>query len=213
MIKAAMKKLFSLILVLMAFVSASAQGYYTQYYADKGLIKEAQEWMASGAWRNGFTAASPHPSVNAVEFYTQYKKNPRQWEALFQYLSHTDLLALTRGRHKIPGSDLTISVEDDVNRPLNEQRSESHYHHIDFQYVVKGVERFGIIDHFTSKANCAYTPDVIHYDYDVKKARFMDSNTKQFFIFFPGDWHIAKINNDTNDQNIRVVVIKVDYIK
>jgi biofilm protein TabA len=36
----------------------------------------------------------------------------------------------------------------------------------------------------------------------------------KFFLFFPGDWHIAKVSTPTQeDQNIRVVVVKVDYIK
>lgn len=106
---------------------------------------------------------------------------------------------------------MTVSVEDSKNDPLLRRQSESHYHHIDFQYVVKGIERFGIIEHNSSKPNCEYKPDVIHYDYDRSLARFYDSTPDEFFIFFPSDWHIAKVANDTNDQNIRVIVIKVDY--
>ena len=100
-----------------------------------------------------------------------------------------------------------------MNGELDKRQSESHYHHIDFQFVVKGVERFGIIDHYTSKPNCKYRPDVIHYDYNLGKARFYDSTPRKFFIFFPSDWHIAKVNTPiTADQNIRVVVVKMDYI-
>jgi len=53
---------------------------------------------------------------------------------------------------------------------------------------------------------------VVHYWYDQKRARFFDSEPDEFFIFFPGDWHIAKVANDTSDQKIRVIVVKVDYI-
>lgn len=166
----------------------------------------------SGEWRNGFVQAKPHSSVNLVDFYLQYQKNPAQWKALFEYLSHTDLLAISKGKHKIPGTQLVVSVEDSQNGPLAKRRSESHNHHIDFQYVVKGTERFGIIDHYTSIPNSKYRPDVIHYDYQVEKSRFYDSNPDEFFIFFPRDWHIAKVENDTNDQQIRVIVIKVDYM-
>ena len=60
-------------------------------------------------------------------------------------------------------------------------------------------------------SNCKYRPDVIHYDYDRRKARFFDSTPGEFFIFFPRDWHIAKIATDDEDQTIRVIVIKVDY--
>ena len=192
--------------------SCCKRGYYTQYYGDKPeLIKEAKAWAESGIWRNGFDKAKPHHSVNLVDFYLQYQKNPQQWQALFDYLAKTDLLSIPKGKHKIPGSDLVVSVEDSKNEPLEKRRSESHHKHIDFQYVVKGTERFGVIDHYSSTPNCKYRPDVIHYDYDRQKARFYDSNPGEFFIFFPRDWHIAKVATDGGDQTIRVIVIKVDY--
>ena len=89
------------------------RGYYTQYYGDKPeLIKEAIAWTESGIWRNGFDKAKPHSSVNLADFYLQYQKNPQQWQALFDYLAKTDLLSIPKGKHKIPGSDLLVSVED-----------------------------------------------------------------------------------------------------
>ena len=192
--------------------SCCKRGYYTQYYGDKPeLIKEAKAWAESGIWRNGFDKAKPHSSVNLVDFYLQYQKNPQQWQALFDYLAKTDLLSIPKGKHKIPGSDLVVSVEDSRNEPLEKRRSESHNKHIDFQFVVKGTERFGVIDHYTSTPNCKYRPDVIHYDYAPQKALFYDSNSVEFFIFFPRDWHIAKVVTDGEDQTIRVIVIKVDY--
>lgn len=188
--------------------------YYTQYYGNNPqLVEEAHKWLASGEWRNEFDKANAHASVNAVDFYLQYKKNPQQWKALFAYLAKTDLTTLAKGKYPIPGSNLTVSVEESQNAPLAKRRSESHNHHIDFQYVVKGTERFGIIDHYTSTPNCRYKPDVIHYDYDKEKTRFYDSTPGEFFIFFPRDWHIAKIANDTDDQHIKVIVIKVDYVE
>ncbi len=189
----------------------TSKGYYTQYYNDTTLQAKAKEWVESGTWRKGFLKANPHESVNLVDFYLQYQKNPTQWEALFEYLAKTDLLTLSKGKHSIPGTTLTVSVEDSENEPLDKRQSESHNHHIDFQYVVKGVERFGIIDHYTSTPNSRYRPDVIHYDYDPTRTLFYDSTPDKFFIFFPRDWHIAKVANDTEDQNIRVIVIKVDY--
>lgn len=192
--------------------SCCKRGYYTQYYGDKPeLIKEAKAWAESGIWRDGFDKAKPHSSVNLVDFYLQYQKNPQQWQALFDYLAKTDLLSIPKGKHKIPGSDLVVSVEDSKNEPLEKRRSESHNKHIDFQYVVKGTERFGVIDHYTSTPNCKYRPDVIHYDYAPQKTRFFDSTPGEFFIFFPRDWHIAKVATDGEDQTIRVIVIKVDY--
>ena len=186
---------------------------YTNEYSDKKLVKKAQKWLKKGEWRQGFKGADPHKSVNVVDFYLQYQKNPEQWTKLFKYLAQTDLLALPKGKLPIEGSDLVISVEDSENGPLEKRNSESHYHGIDFQYCVKGTERFGIIDHTTSTPKDEYKKDVIHYNYDKDRALFYDSTPDKFFIFFPGDWHIAKINNDTDDQTIRVCVIKVRWVE
>lgn len=204
-----------LVASLIVTLSATAQSresspYYTKHYPSE-VVKKAKKWLKEGQWRQGFVAADADKSVNVAEFYTQYQKNPEQWTALFKWLARTDLLSLSKGRHPIEGTSLTASVEDDTNGELSTRQSESHYHHIDFQYVVKGSERFGIIDHKTSKPNCKYRPDVIHYDYDLERTKFIDSRPDRFLIFFPCDWHIAKVKTDKADQNIRVVVIKVDY--
>lgn len=193
-------------------LNLNAQGYYTKYCADKQLQKQAQAWLKKGEWRNGFTKADAHETVNAVEFYTQYKKNPEQWKKLFEWCQNTDLAALPKGRVPIPGTTMVASVEDDHNRDLRTLKPESHVRHIDFQYVVKGCERFGLVDHYSSKVSVPYRPDVVNYSYDASKAKFYDGDASKFFIFFPGDWHIAKVKTDKNDQNIRVVVIKVDYM-
>lgn len=211
-----MKKRNLVLAASIAFCSlVNAQsGYYTREFKDKKLNEMAQLWIKSGVWRHDFDKASPHSSVNAVDFYTQYEKNKEQWRAMFRWLADTDLLTIPAGKHPIPGTNLVASVEDSQNGPLAKRNSESHYHHIDFQYVVKGVERFGIIDHQTSEPKDTYKPDVIHYNYDVKKVRFYDSTPDKFFIFFPSDWHIAKVETPkTVNQNIRVIVVKLDYVE
>ena len=207
------KSIFTLLLLLSSALSFAQRGYYTRYYSDKALNAEARAWMESGQWRGTFTKARPHSSVNATDFYLQFQRNPEQWNALFRWLAETDLLTVAAGKHPIEGTSLVASVEDSQNGPLEKRNSESHHHHIDFQYVVKGIERFGIIDHYTSKPKDKYRPDVVHYDYDTTLTRFYDSNPEEFFIFFPSDWHIAKVNNDSQDQTIRVIVIKVDYVE
>jgi len=111
------KIIFSIALLLSASLATSAQenkskGYYTQYYGNNPqLIKEAEAWAASGAWQNGFTKARPHHSVNLVDFYLQYQKNPEQWKALFEYLAKTDLLSIPGGKHKIPSTSLVVMLQ------------------------------------------------------------------------------------------------------
>ncbi len=208
-----MKKIITLMVLLLGFVAAGAQGVYTKEITDSKLLKTSNKWLRKGAWRNGFMQASPHSSVNIAEFYSQYRKNQSQWDAMFQWLAAHDLLTIEKGKHPIEGTSLVVSVEDSKNQPLEKRKSESHYKHIDFQYVVKGTERFGIIDHVTSRPNTEYRPDVMHYDYDATLARFYDSTPDSFFIFFPDDWHIAKIENEGTEQTIRVIVVKLDYVE
>lgn len=173
---------------------------------------DAQKWTLSRTWSNGFNAL-PDVCTNLKEFQNQYNKNQAQWDAMFKWLATHDLQTIPAGRHPIEGTSLVASVEDSQNAPLEKRGSESHYHHIDFQYVVKGTERFGLLDHATSYPNCAYKPDFISYDYDVAKTTFIDSTPGRFFLFFPSDWHIAKIATDSGSQVIRVIVVKLDYIQ
>lgn len=208
-----MKRLISVIALAMFGMSiASAQSVYTRQTDDVCLRQKADKWVKKGSWRKGFQKAMPSRTVNAVDFYEQYRKNPEQWKAMFRWLQETDLMALPKGKHPIPGTTMVASVEDSENGILEKRQSESHYKHIDFQWVVKGTERFGIIDHLSSKPNCDYKPDVIHYNYDLAKARFYDSAPDRFFLFFPDDWHIAKVATELPSQTIRVIVVKLDYL-
>lgn len=211
-----MKKLISILFLfsfcsLVSFSAEPENTVYTKVCTDKKLIKKAKKWAKKGSWRNGFTKASPDETVNLVEFYTQYQKNPQMWDAMFKWLATHDLLTIEKGKHPIEGTNLVVSVEDSENGPLEKRNSESHYHHIDFQWVVKGVERFAILDHTSSTPKTEWKPDVIRYNYDAQKAKFIEPAHDRFVLFFPSDWHIAKINNDSSDQNIRVIVVKLDY--
>lgn len=206
-------QLISILLAASPLLAMADGGVYTRQCDDKSVVEKSRQWIESGIWRNGFDKADPHESVNAVDFYEQYSKNKEQWDAMFKWLAETDLLEIPGGKHPIEGTSLVVSVEDSENRPLEKSRTESHRQKIDFQYTVKGTERFGIIDHETSTPNCEYRPDVIRYDYEVDKTRFYDSTPDKFFLFFPEDWHIAKVANDTDDQTIRVIVVKIDYVE
>lgn len=177
--------------------------------------ENARKWVKSGVWRNGFTKASPDKTVNLEEFYSQYHKNPDQWKALFQWLATTDLLAISAGKHPIPGTTLVASVEDSKNEPLEKRNTESHRKKIDFQYVVRGTEGFALLDHASSTVTMPYNEkkDLIRYDYVKEKTHFFSPKAGKFIIFFPSDWHIAKVETKKKDQDIRVIVIKVDYIE
>lgn len=206
-----MKKIFYVLTVILLTVMGS-MNTYARSGKKANAYTDALNWTMQRSWSNGFKAL-PDVCTNLVEFKTQYEKNKAQWDAAFKWLATHDLLTIEKGRHKIEGTDLVASVEDSKNDPLAKRGTESHYYHIDLQYVVKGNERFGLLDHATSKPNREWKPDIITYDYQVDKTMFVDSTPERFFLFFPCDWHIAKIETDKPDQTIRVIVIKLDYVK
>lgn len=199
-----MKRIITILMLAVCTITLSAQ----DNQADK-------QWLKQGLWRNGFNGAKPHKSLNATEFHTQYTKNRQQWETLFQWLRDTDLQAIPKGKHPIPNSTLTASVEDSQNLPLAKRNTESHKKKIDFQLVVRGTEGFALLDHASSTVSVPYDEkkDVMRYTYDPSKTHFFDVKAGQFVIFFPCDWHIAKVETKKKDQNIRVIVVKMDYIE
>ena len=176
---------------------------------------DACSWSKSRAWANGFTQGKPHKSVNVEEFWSQYHKNPNQWYTLFTWLRDTDLQAIPKGKHPIPNSTLVASVEDSSNQTLEKRNTESHKKKIDFQLVVRGTEGFALLDHASSTVSVPYDEqkDVMRYAYDKDKTDFFNVKAGQFVIFFPSDWHIAKVATRKKDQNIRVIVVKMDYIE
>lgn len=210
-----MKKLMKVALfaAIMGAQQISAQTYTNNY--PKALDKIAAKWMKKGEWKNGFTKAVPAPTVNVTEFYIQYHKNPQQWKALFEWLENTDLLTIPGGRQTIPGTSLTVSVEDSENwcsdADLKDGKgSESHWEKIDFMYVVKGKEGFCRLDHETSTPKAPYKPDRLEYIFDSNRLQRFESIEGTFNIFFPCDWHIAKVKTSEDSQKLRMLVVKMN---
>lgn len=195
------------ILTMMALLAMTA-GMLAQ-------TKSEKQWMKKGTWTEGFTKAKAHKTLDISEFYTQYHKNTEQWQTLFRWLRDTDLTAIPKGRHPIPNSTLVASVEDSENGPLEKRNTESHRKKIDFQIVVRGTEGFALLDHESSTVSQPYNEkkDVMRYNYVKEKTHFFDVRAGQFVIFFPTDWHIAKVETKKKDQQIRVIVVKMDYVE
>ena len=199
-----MKKIITSLMLVFLTLTISAQS-----------SKEVRQWIKMGEWRNGFNKANPHKTLNINEFYTQYQKNTNQWNTLFQWLRDTDLEAIPKGKHPISNSTLVASVEDSENSPLDKRNTESHKKKIDFMVVVKGTEGFALLDHASSTISVPYDDkkDVMRYQYDKNKTHFFHFKSGQFVIFFPSDWHIAKVQTKKKDQKIRVIVVKMDYVE
>lgn len=204
-----LKTIMALLLAVLCTQAAGARNK-----TKKTSDKKVAAWVAKGEWQNGFDAM-PDTTVNLQEFYSQYHKNKKEWDAAFRWLAETDLLNIPKGKLMIPGTNIRASVEDSSNEPLEKRKTESHRKKIDFMYVVRGTEGFMLLDHDSSRPNCEYSEekDVIRYDYQKEKSLFFTSTPKRFVICFPSDWHIAKVETPLEDQSLRVIVLKIDYVE
>lgn len=210
-----MRKLSIIIALLMISIGVNGQKYTNDYPSQ--LKKIAARWVKKGEWKNGFTKAVPAPTVNLVEFYLQYHKNPKQWQDLFKWLEDTDLLSLPSGKQPISGTNLTVSVEDSENWCSDDdlkagKGSESHYENIDFMFVVNGKEGFCRLDHETSVPKADYRKDRVEYTFDASRLERFESIPGTFNIMFPCDWHIAKVKTSESSQKLRVLVVKMKNV-
>ena len=219
-----MKKAF--LLAMTAIISLCCQAQttdisgkpaYTREYSAK-QIRKAQKWVEKGVWKNGFTKAVPAEMVNSVDFMTQYNANKKEWKAVFCWLQDTDLQSLPAGNYPIPGTELEAKVQVDVNKYSADdlkagKGSESHRKKIDFMYVVDGIEGFAAIDHKTSTVKTPYNEkkDRLDYHFDADHLKLYNSVPGTYNIMFPDDWHIAKVKTSLDNQNIKVIVIKINY--
>ncbi len=213
----AMKKLATATLALLLGGAAMTAQTYTHAYP-AAVEKAAARWAKRGAWKGAFTKAVPAPTVNLTEFCIQYSRNARQWDALFAWLQANDLQALAPGRIPIGDSGLTASVEDGTNwcseaDLRNGKGSESHREKIDFMIVVDGHEGFALLDHDTSVPMGDYRPDVEHYRFDESRLKRFESVPGTFNIMFPCDWHVAKVKTGKAGEHVKVIVVKVDYVR
>jgi YhcH/YjgK/YiaL family protein len=181
----------------------------------RAQTKAERQWMKKREWTEGFSKAKAHRTVDVSEFYSQYHKNKDQWQTLFRWLRDTDLTAIPKGKHPIANSTLVASVEDSENSPLEKRNTESHRKKIDFQLVVSGIEGFALLDHESSSISQPYDDkkDVVRYNYVREKTNFFDVGAGHFVIFFPSDWHIAKVQTKRKEQRFRVIVVKMDYVE
>ncbi len=170
---------------------------------------KASRWTKQREWANGFTAM-PHKTTDCREFYTQYHKNKELWDKAFTWLATNDLTGIPAGKYEIEGKRLYVSVEDKMTQDASKRNIEAHRQGIDLQYVVKGTERFGLINPKDATPINEYKPDVQHFTSN--KVKYLDSTPGVFFLFFPRDYHQALVKAGEEGEMVRVIVVKIEYL-
>jgi YhcH/YjgK/YiaL family protein len=123
-----------------------------------------------------------------------------------QFLADTDLAGLPTGRHEIDGDRLFALTSDYAPKPLSAGKWETHRRYLDLQYVVSGVERFGIAPAGRLEAG----------EYILEKditwltgsGDFLTLAAGQFVILWPGDAHMPGLDAGV-PGSVRKVVVKI----
>lgn len=169
----------------------------------------AKKWMKSEAWSNGWTV-SPHKSVNAVEFASQYHKNKDVWDAAFRFLAEHDLEALPIGNHVILEGKCWVTVSEYIPKEVEKGNIESHLRFVDLQYVLWGNEKMGLASDAEVRQEYNSQRDVAFYN--SSRIKYYPADAGSFFLFFPSDIHQPSVRGKGELVKSRKIVLKIEYI-
>lgn len=125
---------------------------------------------------------------------------------VFEYIRHTDLLAIASGRHSVLGNEVFAIVERVPGRVRESAQLECHRKYIDIQLVLAGIDEMG----WKPLADCHQPIDDYSAASDIQffhdaPASWVATPAGAFCIFFPEDAHAPLVAT----QNIHKIVFKI----
>ncbi|MBN2857769.1 MAG: YhcH/YjgK/YiaL family protein [Candidatus Delongbacteria bacterium] len=139
------------------------------------------------------------------EKLSRYGSLHPKFKKAFEFLTNTDLGALTTGKHTIDGENIYASVNEYLTK--EEGYLESHRKHIDIQLITKGKEKIGFafLNGQEVKENYDESKDLAFYFGDCDYLILIPGT---FAIFFPEDLHKPGIAAEQTAE-VKKIVIKV----
>jgi YhcH/YjgK/YiaL family protein len=126
----------------------------------------------------------------------------------FEFIVSSDLKSISVGHHEIDGKNLRVIVADENGVPaaVSISEFECHNQHIDIQFCISGIEKFGWKPRNTCilpKGEYSSENDVLFYQ--DPPDMFFTLKENQFVILYPEDVHAPMISDD----RIRKLIFKV----
>jgi YhcH/YjgK/YiaL family protein len=148
--------------------------------------KTAKKWIKKREWNS--TRLNVQPSVNAIEFYMQYHRNPGLWQKVFTWLSNINIDTLPAGKYPIDGDAAFASITEGPTNEFNKTTWESHRNYTDLQYIIKGREKIGVSPVNKAAVTKPYSDkrDVANYR---AEGSYHTAMPGIFYLFFPQDAH------------------------
>lgn len=172
---------------------------------------EAEKWVESRVWANGWTA-NPDKTVDCEEFAAQYALNKPLWDKLLKFIAETDLKTLQPGKIVLEEGRLWINVLEYTPKSAEDTKIEAHKNFIDLQYTFEGDELMGLAGHVTPKTEYNPVKDVTFYTTD-EPISYVPAAPDRFFLYFPKDMHQPSVRAVENPTVSHKIVGKIEYVK
>ena len=198
-----MKKIY---LVASLLLSLSTINAFAQSSNSEWTSSKAGSWFQKKEYLKGLSA-TPHSSIDQVQFAQQYELNKALWDKAFTYLKETNLQTLANGRHTIDGDNVYAIVTEAPSKDYDKTSFESHKRYIDLQYVISGEENMAkaplasvtISREYNERADIAY---------HTGEGQIYTVPQNTFMLFFPSEAHRPNITPGGN-KVVKKIVIKI----
>lgn len=143
-----------------------------------------------------------------VDVAEKYNYLDDRFLAAYKWLKEQDLNSLAAGSYPIIGEDVVANVQEYDTLPVSEKKFETHDLYFDIQYLVRGVELFGICKRKGLKEKSSnLKKDVVFYE-TPKNYGYVILNEGDLMVVAPEDAHMPGCAAETS-MSVKKVVIKV----
>ncbi len=153
----------------------------------------------------------PDVSINKEILSEQISQNENAWQAAYEFLKRNDLSTLENGHYELSNGTYAAVSEYKTKDPET-ARYEVHRTYIDIQYVIKGEEYIEVLplDMFKEEQHYDKDKDIIFFEENPNGTKLYADNG-HFFVFFPDEAHKPGLKINTNNEEVKKVVIKIPY--
>lgn len=144
--------------------------------------------------------------IDKIENATLYVGLSDRIATAFSFLKNTDFDTLADGKYDVDNKNVFAIVSEYTPKDVNECKPETHFEHIDIQYIISGEEQIGLVTRTTQTPVNEYPEkDVAFYKTETTLHPFKKG---MFGIFFPNDIHQPGVALNGN-STVRKVVMKI----
>ena len=143
-----------------------------------------------------------------IKLAEKYNYLNEKFLAAYDWLRNNDLKALEPGKYEIIGDDVVANVLVYDTLPVEEKRFEAHDKFFDIQYLIEGVEFFGICDREGLKVKEAKPENDVLFFETPDTYGHVILHPDEFIVVAPEDAHMPGCCMD-KPASAKKAVIKV----